>query len=158
MTETCWIGGVRQDDPDGRRRELGQFQELPDGALLEAAQAGSSTAVWDLFCRHGGAVYALARLLTPHEEAAQEVVEDVFVSFQRGRGQLEDRTANVCLGLLAMARRRSSALTAVASHAGSVDSNHAIDEDCQARALMLLGDATLADAVQILAADRRVRA
>jgi len=96
----------------------------------------------DLFNRHGGAVHHLAGLVAADDEEADRVVEEVFVALGRA-GCMEDSVANVRLGLLAMAWRRSPAGTAA-------------DGARHALAVTMLAGASLADVASVLQVDRQV--
>jgi|GEM_PF-5048918 len=115
---------------------------LSDQALLEAVAAGSRTALFELFNRHGGAVHRLAGLIAADDEAADGVVEEVFVALGRA-GCMEDNIANVRLGLLAMAWRRAPA-------------GAAPDDDRDALAVTMLAGASLADVACVLQVERQV--
>lgn len=117
---------------------------LSDQALLEAVGAGSRTALFELFNRHGAAVHHLARLGAADDEDADRVVEEVFVALGRA-GRMEDNIANVRLGLLAMAGRRAPA--------GAV-----ADDARDALAVTMLADASLADVARVLHVNRQVLA
>lgn len=81
--------------------------ESDDHELLFAVGGGSAPALEELLHRHGVAVYALADLLAHDIRTVDAVVVDVFVALSRRLGHMEDGVANVRLGLMAMARRRS---------------------------------------------------
>jgi len=125
-----------------RRRRPEVPAVLSDQALLVAVGAGSRTALFELFNRHGGAVHHLAGLVAADDEGADRVVEEVFVALGRA-GCLEDSIANVRLGLLAMAWRRSPA--------GATS-----DDARQVLAITMLAGASLADVARVLQVDRRV--
>jgi DNA-directed RNA polymerase specialized sigma24 family protein len=126
-----------------RRRPLSPAV-LSDRALLDAVGAGSRTALFELFNRHGGAVHHLAGLVAADEEAADRVVEEVFVAVGRAGG-MEDNITDVRLGLLAMAWRRSPA-------------GAAPDDARDALALAVLAGASLTDVARVLQVDRQVAA
>jgi DNA-directed RNA polymerase specialized sigma24 family protein len=115
---------------------------LSDRALLEAVGAGSRTALFELFNRHGAAVHHLAGLVATDDEGADRVVQEVFVAVGRA-GCMEDDTADVRLGLLAMAWRRSPV--------GS-----APDDVRDALALTMLAGASLGEVAGLFQVDRQV--
>jgi len=115
---------------------------LSDQALLEAVGAGSRTALFELFNRHGAAVHHLAGLVAADDEEADRVVEEVFVALGRA-GCMEDDVANVRLGLLAMAWRRAL-------------SGAAPDDARDALAVTVLAGASLADVARVLQVNRQV--
>jgi len=115
---------------------------LSDQALLVAVGAGSRTALFELFNRHGGAVHHLAGLVATDDEEANRVVEEVFVALGRA-GCLEDDIANVRLGLLAMVWRRAPA-------------GAASDDAWDTLAVTMAAGASLADVAGVLRVDRQV--
>jgi len=125
-----------------RRARPVQPASLSDQALLEAVGAGSRTALFELFNRHGGAVHHLAGSVAADEEGAERVVEEVFVALGRS-GRLEDDVANVRLGLLAMAWRRAPA-------------GPASDDAWDTLAVTMAAGASLADVAGVLQVDRQV--
>jgi hypothetical protein len=114
---------------------------LSDQALLDAVRYGSRIALFELFNRHGGAVHHLAGLVAD-DAGADRVVEEVFVAVGRAGG-MEDDIANVRLGLLAMAWRRSPV--------GS-----APDDVRDALALTMLAGASLGEVAGLFQVDRQV--
>jgi len=115
---------------------------LSDQALLDAVGAGSRTALFELFNRHGGAVHHLAGLVAADDEAADRVVEEVFVAVGRA-GRMDDNLANIRLGLLAMAWRRSPV-------------GAAADDARDALAMTMLAGASLVEVARVLQVDRQV--
>ena len=116
---------------------------LSDQALLAAVGAGSRLALFELYNRHGAAVHHLGGLVAGDDDA-DRVVEEMFVA--RGRaGCLEDGTANVRLGLLAMAGRRALAGTTP-------------DDARDAAAATMMADASLTDVAGVFRISRRVAA
>lgn len=136
------------------------MQSRSDQNLLDGVAGGSMPALKELFRRHGAAVYRLVGVLSSDEAEANRVVEEVFVTVWRRGGRLEDELANVRLGLLAMARRR----TGPAAPTGRTGPTKADamsrlrclpSRDREAVALTVLGTATLADVGRVLQQDRR---
>ncbi|MDQ3642485.1 MAG: hypothetical protein M3450_13720 [Actinomycetota bacterium] len=131
-----------------------------DEHLLDGVAGGSQAALKELFRRHGAAVHRLATLLSDDGEEADRVAEDVFVTLWHRSGRLEDELANVRLGLLAMARRRTvpapdpgppAAIDPPAmSRLGCLPSR-----DREVVALTVLGTATLTDVAGVLQEDPR---
>lgn len=131
-----------------------------DQNLLDSVAGGSQPALKELFRRHGGAVHRLVDLLSADTAEADRVVEDVFVTLWRRGGRLEDEVANVRLGLLAMARRRTGPATPVSrtvpTEADAMSRLRCLpSQDRAALALTVLGKATLADIGRVLQEDRR---
>lgn len=131
-----------------------------DQDLLDSVAGRSQPALKELFRRHGGAVHRLVDLLSADTAKADRVVEAVFVTLWQRGGQLEDEVANVRLGLLAMARRRTGPAApprrTVASDADAMSRLGCLpSHDREAVALTVLGRATLADIGRVLQQDRR---
>ena len=131
-----------------------------DQNLLDGVAGGSQAALKELFRRHGAAVHRLVDLLSANTAEADRVLEDVFVTLWHRRGRLEDEVANVRLGLLAMARRRTAGATPacrpVPTEADAMSRLRCLPSgDREAVALTVLGTATLADVGRVLQQDRR---
>ena len=131
-----------------------------DQNLLDGVAGGSQAALKELFRRHGAAVHRLAILLSDDGAEADRVAEDVFVTLWHRSGRLEDEVANVRLGLLAMARRRTGPATQpgppaqtdppAMSRLRCLPSGHR-----EVVALTVLATATLTDVADVLQEDRR---
>lgn len=143
----------------GAAQSWTSLQSRSDQNLLDGVAGGSQAALKELFRRHGAAVHRLATLLSDDGAEADRVAEDVFVTLWHRSGRLEDEVANVRLGLLAMARRR----TGPATHPGPPTPT---DPPAMSRlrclpsrnrevvALTVLGTATLTDVAGVLQEDR----
>jgi DNA-directed RNA polymerase specialized sigma24 family protein len=132
-----------------------------DQNLLDGVAGGSQAALKELFRRHGAAVHRLVDLLSADIAEADRVVEDVFVTLWHRSGRLEDEVADVRLGLLAMARRRTRPATpagrTVPTEADAMSRLRCLPpRDREVVALTALGTATLADVGRVLQQDRRV--
>lgn len=131
-----------------------------DHNLLDGVAGGSQAALKELFRRHGGAVHRLVDLLSADTAEADRVVEDVFVTLWLRSGRLEDEVANVRLGLLAMAWRRTGPATPAGrmlpTESDAMSRLRCLpSRDREAVALTVLGTATLADVGRVLQQDRR---
>ena len=128
--------------------------------LLDGVAGGSLAALKELFRRHGAAVHRLATLLSADGAEADRVAEDVFVTVWHRSGRLEDDMANVRLGLLAMARRRTGPTPPAAPPAPTDPPamsrlRSLPSRDREVVALTVLGTATLADVAGVLQEDPR---
>ena len=135
------------------------LQSRSDQNLLDSVAGGSRPALKELFHRHGAAVHRLVDLLSADTAEADRVVEDVFVTLWHRGGRLEDDLANVRLGLLAMARRRTGAATPAGRKVSTeADAMSRLRDlpclDREAVALTVLGRATLTDLGRVLQQDR----
>lgn len=79
-------------DGNGRRSTIG---DVDDASLLRAVQRGEQEAVATLYDRYGGMAYGLAFRITSDATAAEDAVQDAFVSlwkqaprFDAARGQV----------------------------------------------------------------------
>jgi RNA polymerase sigma-70 factor (ECF subfamily) len=100
-----------------RRRSAGATQPS-DASLLEQAQAGDPAAFATIYDRHAAAAYGLARRMVHSGTAAQDVVQDAFLSLWRTdsyrsekgslRGFLLAIVRNRAIDLLRKDRRRST--------------------------------------------------
>lgn len=133
-----------------------------DQTLLDGVAGGSQAALKELFRRHGAAVHRLVDVLSADTVEADRVAADVFVTLWHRRGRLEDEVANVRLGLLAMARRRTGPAAPagrtvpVPTEADAMSRLRCLPaRDREAVALTVLGTATLADVGRVLEQDRR---
>ncbi len=87
----------RMRAPDGRS----------DEDLIEAALAGEAQALAALYDRHAAAVYALARGILRSPEAAQEVVQEVFLSVWRRPGVFDRSRGAGRAWLLSLAHHKA---------------------------------------------------
>lgn len=131
-----------------------------DQNLLDGVAGGSQAALKELFRRHGAAVHRLATLLSDDGAEADRVAEDVFVTLWHRSGRLEDEVANVRLGLLAMARRRTGPATLSGPPAPTDPPAMSrlrclSSRDREVVALTVLGTATLTDVASVLQEDPR---
>lgn len=152
--------GPRQRATPPPAQSWTSLQCRTDQNLLDSVAGGSQPALKELFRRHGGAVHRLVDLQSADTAEADRVVEDVFVTLWRRGGRLEDEVANVRLGLLAMARRRTGPAAAtrgtVTTEADAMSRLRSLpSRDREALALTVLGKATLADVGRVLQQDRR---
>ena len=131
-----------------------------DQDLLDGVGGGSQAALKELFRRHGAAVHRLATLLSDDGAEADRVAEDVFVTLWHRGGRLEDQVANVRLGLLALARRRTGPAThpepPAPSDPPAMSRLRCLpSRDREVLALTVLGTATLTDVAGVLQEDPR---
>jgi RNA polymerase sigma-70 factor (ECF subfamily) len=69
--------------------------------------AGSADALAQLYDRHAGIVYALARRILARPEDAEEVVQDVFAQVWRDAGRYDHDRASVAGWIVMLARTRA---------------------------------------------------
>ena len=97
-------------------------ESLVDNALVQRLRARDHEALGELYDRHGGALYGLARSIVTAPEDAEEVVEDAFIrlwedpnAYDRQRGSVAAYLAIVvrsrALDRIRSGKRRESAVT-----------------------------------------------
>jgi RNA polymerase sigma-70 factor (ECF subfamily) len=85
----------------------GDLAALSDEVLLSRVAAGRQEAVAVLFDRHQGSMYGLALRITGDEAAAQDAVQDAFVSIWRNASRFDAQRASARSWMLAIAHHRA---------------------------------------------------
>jgi RNA polymerase sigma-70 factor (ECF subfamily) len=99
-------GGIPSSDPgaNGARTTIG----APDDAsLLRAIQQGDQGAVGVLYERYGGVAYGLAYRITQESAAAEDVVQDAFVSLWKQAPRFDPERGQVRSWLLTIVHHRA---------------------------------------------------
>jgi RNA polymerase sigma-70 factor (ECF subfamily) len=78
-----------------------------DRALVRAVAGGSADALADLYDRHAGIVFGLARRIVLRPEDAEEVVQDVFAQVWRQAPRYAGERASVAGWLVMLTRARA---------------------------------------------------
>lgn len=78
-----------------------------DGEVLAAIAAGDQTAVGLLYDRHARLVFSVARRMLHDAPAAEDVVQDVFISAWRQAGSYDAARGSVATWLVSFARNRA---------------------------------------------------
>lgn len=78
-----------------------------DQRLVQAIGSGSAEALADLYDRHAGTVFGLARRITGRQEDAEEVVQDVFAQVWRQADRYQVGRATVVAWLVMLTRTRA---------------------------------------------------
>ena len=78
-----------------------------DARLLARLAAGDMDAAGELYDRHAGQIYGLARRILQDETDAEDIVQDVFSQAWKGADRYESGRASVLGWLLMMTRTRS---------------------------------------------------
>ncbi|WP_053057553.1 RNA polymerase sigma factor [Rubrobacter aplysinae] len=77
-----------------------------DRLLIQRLARGEARALDELYGRFGGVLFGYLLALSPHREAAEEILQDTFVAAWRAAGSFEGRSS-VKTWLFAIARRRA---------------------------------------------------
>jgi RNA polymerase sigma-70 factor, ECF subfamily len=78
-----------------------------DVALVRAVAGGSYDALADLYDRHAGAIFAVARRLTTDRGVAEEVVQDTFLALWDRAGSFDPGMGSLAAWLHTIARNRT---------------------------------------------------
>jgi RNA polymerase sigma-70 factor, ECF subfamily len=127
---------------DGQRRTAG------DGELARAIGEGDRLALAELYSRHGGPCFALARRVTSDRVLAEEVVQEVFLAlwrrsdrFDPGRGSMRSylfaqvHGRSVDLVRAETARRAREEREALRNPASDADLGRAVADLAEAEAI-----------------------
>jgi RNA polymerase sigma-70 factor, ECF subfamily len=76
---------------DRPARSVPEGARAPDAALLERARGGDAAAFATVYDRHAAAAYGLARRMVHDPAAAQDVVQEAFLSLWRSDGYCPDK-------------------------------------------------------------------
>ena len=95
-----------------RWRRSGHFtivtgERNDDVGLAAAVAAGDETALEAVYRNHGGAVRAVARRVLRDEALAEDVVQEVFVSFWKDPGRFSAQRGSLRTFLVTIAHRRA---------------------------------------------------
>jgi RNA polymerase sigma-70 factor (ECF subfamily) len=85
----------------------GSAQAEADRALVRAIAGGSAEALADLYDRHAGIVFGLARRIVSRAEDAEEVVQDVFSQVWRQASRYVNERASVAGWIVMLTRTRA---------------------------------------------------
>lgn len=85
-----------------------RFADARDMVLVVAASRCHREALAEIYRRHAGAVYALARRLVGEQGEAESVVHDVFFSLWTGRCEFEPREGSLRSCLFALTYRHAA--------------------------------------------------
>ena len=78
-----------------------------DSILAQQITDGDETALEEVYRLHGGAVKALARRILRDDALAEDVVQDVFVSFWNGSHKYDPDRGSIRTYLITIAHRRA---------------------------------------------------
>lgn len=106
----------------GARAEEGR----PVDELISRFRAGDEAAVRDLYARHGGAIYTVARSVTGNRELADEVVQQTFTKAWQSADRF-DPSRPIAPWLYAIARR--TAIDVIRHERRPTTGGHAAETD-----------------------------
>jgi RNA polymerase sigma-70 factor, ECF subfamily len=81
--------------------------DTPDDDLMRRTAAGDREAFDALYRRHGATVYRFARLMTGCDSAAEDIVQDAFLSLMRDAARYDPGRASLPTYLYGMARHQT---------------------------------------------------
>jgi RNA polymerase sigma-70 factor, ECF subfamily len=127
---TSGSGRVTNDE------RMGRFDEVGDAQLVTAVARYSEVALAELYRRHGGAVYGLARRVLANASEAEDVTQEVFLRlwnqpdrFDPARGSLRSYLLTQAHGRAVDAVRASSARRAREARDATVTAQGDYDVD-----------------------------
>jgi RNA polymerase sigma-70 factor, ECF subfamily len=81
--------------------------DTPDDDLMRRTAAGDRDAFAALYGRHGATVYRFARLMTGCDSAAEDIVQDAFLSLMRDAARYDPARASLPTYLYGVARHQT---------------------------------------------------
>ena len=93
-----------------------EVPEAPDGELVRDLLAGSSEAMRQIYSRHGRAAYLLAYTMLREQGAAEDIVQEAFLTVWRKSEQYDERQASLRTWILTIVRNRSIDLLRSGKH------------------------------------------
>lgn len=97
---------VRLGDVAGGKRGVA-YDTLDDTTLGALIRDRDSSAIDELYDRHGSACYGLARRVVADEQLAQDVVQDVFLAIWRGAATYDGSRGSLSTWLFALTHHKS---------------------------------------------------
>jgi RNA polymerase sigma-70 factor (ECF subfamily) len=97
---------MRRPDNDGGPAEAGHYG-VSDASLMERTAAGDREAFAALYRRHGATVYRFARLMTGCPAAAEDIVQEAFLSLMREAARYDAGRASLTTYLYGVARNQT---------------------------------------------------
>lgn len=100
-------GRIAGDDPRSEAASASHWAALDDAALLVAIGRWRQEALAEVYRRHGGATFSLARRVLVDRSLAEEVTQDVFMRLWTEPEAFDQRRGTLRSYLLMMAHRRA---------------------------------------------------
>jgi RNA polymerase sigma-70 factor (ECF subfamily) len=82
-------------------------QELSDGALVVAIRSGNQEAMAELYDRYSSVVYAVALRVVGDTDAAEDILQEIFMQLWRKPGAFDASRGNLAPWLAVIARNRA---------------------------------------------------
>jgi RNA polymerase sigma-70 factor, ECF subfamily len=82
-------------------------QQATDSALVERMKAGDESALSALYDRYSAMLFGLLLRILKEREAAEEVLQDLFLQVWRNAGQFDARRGSLPAWLMVMGRNRA---------------------------------------------------
>ena len=83
------------------------WQDQPDFVVVNALQAGDDKALGEIYDRHGLMVYRLALKILGNSNDAEDLTQEVFVTFWQGANKYEPQRGALSTFLAVVARSRA---------------------------------------------------
>lgn len=94
-------------DASGRGRARRAVQGPADSALVDRVTAGDQSALGELYDRYSRPAYSLARRICVDEGFAEDVIQEVFLSFWRDPGRFDPDRATFSTWLLTLVHHKA---------------------------------------------------
>jgi RNA polymerase sigma-70 factor, ECF subfamily len=122
--------------------------DIPDDDLMRRTAAGDRDAFATLYRRHGATVYRFARLMTGCDSAAEDIVQDAFLSLMRDAARYDPARASLPTYLYGVARHQTR--RRLLRDRRFVDLSHAGEEGGDAEATDPVGHLARAEDLRLL--------
>jgi RNA polymerase sigma factor (sigma-70 family) len=107
--------------------ERGAYDAYDDASLGKLIASHDAAALEELYDRHGGACYGLARRVVTDEQLAQDVVQEVFLAIWRGAATYDGSRGTLSTWLYALTHHKSvDAVRRAQRHSGRRASEDAL--------------------------------
>lgn len=95
------------DAPSGRGRARRAVHDPADQALVDRVTAGDQSALGELYDRYSRPAYSLARRICVDEGFAEDVIQEVFLSFWRDPGRFDPERGTFSTWLLTLVHHKA---------------------------------------------------
>ncbi len=84
-----------------------QSQPVPDSALIAKMMAGDESALATLYDRYSPMLFGLLMRVLKDQQAAEEVLQDLFLQLWRNAGQFDESCGSLPAWLMVIGRNRA---------------------------------------------------